>query len=267
MGIAETVKSSGQLVRSLVTRAAQELASHIGDSSQMFVVLTVRPLFRASETVVSLQLSTNVGQAEADDDPAEQAWEVPYSLFEAGTSDDADAIQGLPELKVPEQLAAGLRYRLALKQVPAGKPLWLKLARPYGVLGTVPWESELNAALGCPVLRLPDYPARPVERPDILESAIIVDADANADTADVARRVQTLVDATLARSSRTVTRTRFRRLALVCCAQGPGTRQPHRRPRSRASRDLRRGDEERPEQSASAFRHLVQLGGYPACRI
>ena len=200
MGLYDTLKSAGQI-------AIKEIAARVGDGGpKVFLMLTVHPLFRGSETVVSLQLSTTIDRVEADDDPAAQSWEEPYSEFGAGAPIDAYGNEGLPELRVPDQLVASLRYRLALKRAPAGKPLWLNLARPYGVLGVAPWERDLAGALERPVLRLPDYPQRPVERSDILDSAIIVDADAKTDAADLERRVREIVDATLAKSSRTVTR-------------------------------------------------------------
>lgn len=41
------------------------------------------------------------------------------------------------------------------------RPLWLHLAKPQGYLSLVPWEQLLVAALGRPVLRLPDFLAKP----------------------------------------------------------------------------------------------------------
>ena len=38
-----------------------------------------------------------------------------------------------------------------------GRPLWLHFQKPYGYLGLVPWERELQPVLGVPILRLPDF--------------------------------------------------------------------------------------------------------------
>lgn len=42
------------------------------------------------------------------------------------------------------------------KTIRSGRPLWVHLMKPYGVLRFVPWERSL-AALGVPVLMLPDF--------------------------------------------------------------------------------------------------------------
>lgn len=202
MGISDTFKSG----TAFVAGVAEKVAALVGDGSSGLLLLTVRPIFRGRETAVSLELSTGGERVATEDDPAQQPWDLPYSAFEADPSDGQASVYQIPRLRIPRELTTDLLYRLSLNKVPAGKPLWLKLARPYGVLGTAPWEKDLGAGLERPILRLPDYPERPVERSDVLESALIVDAEPDADIADVARRAKALVQAVLKGSSRTATR-------------------------------------------------------------
>jgi hypothetical protein len=66
--------------------------------------------------------------------------------------------QGYP-FQIPDALLAPLRGWV--DRQPRDRPLWLHLVKPYGYLGLVPWEQLLQPQLGRPVLRLPDFLARP----------------------------------------------------------------------------------------------------------
>lgn len=66
-----------------------------------------------------------------------------------------------PELFVPhaivEMTASWIREEL-VPNAAGGElgALWLHLVKPYGLLGAVPWERQLQPACGVPILRLPD---------------------------------------------------------------------------------------------------------------
>jgi hypothetical protein len=160
-------------------------------------VLTVRLLFRPHSPAVGLALAVpaapQAGPVHRLSGRARTAtWEVAFREFE---------VPGRPEaLALPAGLIETIREQVdALAGLPPGQPLWLKLARPYGMLGTLPWERELGRALKCPVLRLPDYTAPPARRPDILESALLVDPGppAEVDVRDVLARTRSMVSAIL----------------------------------------------------------------------
>lgn len=59
----------------------------------------------------------------------------------------------------PDRLVAELSKTLNELQL-SENPLWLHLVKPYGILGTAPWEKWLSS-LSVPVLRLPDVIADP----------------------------------------------------------------------------------------------------------
>jgi hypothetical protein len=57
------------------------------------------------------------------------------------------------------------------------RPLWVHLCKPYGELRFVPWERLLGAALGVPILMLPDFIfPRPRESSSALEVALCASA-------------------------------------------------------------------------------------------
>lgn len=56
---------------------------------------------------------------------------------------------------VADWAGAEVESRLFAKSM-SSRVLWLHLAKPYGLLGAVPWERHIQPAVGVPVLRLPD---------------------------------------------------------------------------------------------------------------
>jgi hypothetical protein len=156
------------------------------------IVLTVGMAFRRDGSRVEASLA--VGE---NPEPAAPTWVVPYSTFQAGSGRTLSA-------DLLWQINEWLETSGAV--LPAGV-VWLRLVRPYGFLGLVPWEAGLSAVLGRPVLRLPTFPARAAERTDVLENVVIVDPPHNRELAGgVQARLDALVGAILAGSSRGDTR-------------------------------------------------------------
>lgn len=164
------------------------------------VVLSGGLVFRKDGPIVHFELDAADAAAEAAPSaeyPNFRApWDVPYEAFDPS---------GRGELDVPPSVLEDLRFRLAACRMDPAEPLWLRLLRPYGWLGTAPWERRLGDSLRRPVLRLPDFPDRPVERADVLQAAVIVDVPATEDTDEVFRRVRAIADAVLQASGRTKT--------------------------------------------------------------
>lgn len=161
-------------------------------------VLTVRLLFRPGNPGVSLTLVVPVPQSGpvylVSERERTATWDIAFNEFHAPDRPEA--------LALPAGLAQQIREQMhALAQLAPTQLLWLKLAKPYGMLGVLPWERELGDVLDCPVLRLPDYTAQPAKRPDILESVVLVDPgplpEKQADVNQVMARARTLVSAIL----------------------------------------------------------------------
>ncbi|MGD0456002.1 MAG: hypothetical protein ABSB69_20645, partial [Solirubrobacteraceae bacterium] len=65
-----------------------------------------------------------------------------------------------PHLSVPPNIGAWIAARAY--ELTEDGPLWLHLKKPYGLLGAVPWERDVQPLLQIPLLRLPDVlPERP----------------------------------------------------------------------------------------------------------
>jgi hypothetical protein len=169
-----------ELVRKAVVRSRAQLAE--------LTVLEVHLLFRRPHPVVCLKVSG------ARPGMRDIAWELTYQSFEP---------EGSGEAQLPSTLGSDVGYRLAAlgESGPTSRPLWLKLARPYGKLGNLAWERVLGDALQRPILRLPDYPDRPAERSGRLDHMILVDPPSSTRGTTVAARVRVLADALLAGSA------------------------------------------------------------------
>jgi hypothetical protein len=63
-----------------------------------------------------------------------------------------------PRLRVPESLVEWIASAREALWIVRGHPtvLWLHLVKPYGPLGAIPWERDLQPAVEVPLLRLPD---------------------------------------------------------------------------------------------------------------
>lgn len=173
------------MLGNLLARAGASLAR--AAAQEPMFVLHLALAFRPDGTVVEARLvleGESTGEAEC--------WESALADFRQESG-----------YLVPAELVHRLGERL-----PGGaEVLWLRLTRPYGFLGLVPWEAALGAALGRPVLRVPDFPARAAERTDVFENVVIVDPPGDPQlTAEVRARLRALLAAILAGSSRGETR-------------------------------------------------------------
>jgi len=63
--------------------------------------------------------------------------------------------EGGASLSVPPEIL-GWVAEWVHETLDPGSVLWLHFVKPYGVLGAVPWERDLQPRVGIPVLRLPD---------------------------------------------------------------------------------------------------------------
>jgi hypothetical protein len=185
--------------KTFLTGVIQKFQGSVGGGSAM-TILSARLLFRPEGGIVAFSLNgegTNVVSS-ADKHESEEVsfqWELPSHLFKSKDG-----------FILPDELCTTLNARIERLEEPgASRPIWLRLIRPYGFLGLVPWERGIATSLVRAVLRLPEFPMRPVERTDVLENVLIVDPG-TADPLDITPRVRTLVESILRNSTRTVTR-------------------------------------------------------------
>ncbi len=84
-------------------------------------------------------------------------WTTPTKSL--GLSERFDARASLrqgPTAQLPSELLQGLGGFLN-EDAESDRTLWVHLVKPYGVLRFVQWEKLLGAALGVPILMLPDF--------------------------------------------------------------------------------------------------------------
>jgi len=198
---------AGSFIKQGVALVQDAVSAVIGPPDGL-TVLTARYLFDSSGTRVNLHLACGRQRSGSDPDASKPVmWDVPLGQL---LSDEP----GGPSIceRVVHELGARLR---TLEGGASSEPLWLKLARPYGMLGTAPWEGAIGQALHRPVLRLPDFPQRPARRPDVLETALLVDPGPDLSNAvRTVDRVRALIRAILRGSERTGTR-----IHVFCSAQ------------------------------------------------
>jgi hypothetical protein len=106
---------------------------------------------RSGEVVFTLQAKVNARLADLG------SWPTDASALSLGSSSGSRPSQGMvlmPDL--PPGMIAALREFYAHEPAPP-RPLWVHLVAPYGALRFVAWERVLGAALGVPVLMLPDF--------------------------------------------------------------------------------------------------------------
>lgn len=142
---------------------------------------------------------------ESDETPEALAWEFPFAdVVKAGHERNADQVRNYT-LCLPPTLEEDLRYRLQSLENGTPNLLWLDLCRPYGILGALDWEKQIGTALGRPLLRLPDSPISPTQRPYVLECAVIVDACAPVDPTALLSMIETICLGIIEQSSRELT--------------------------------------------------------------
>jgi hypothetical protein len=140
-----------------------------------------------------------------DGTPKALAWAFPFAdVVKPGNERDANQV-GHYTLCLPPTLEEDLRYRLQSLEGLTLNLLWLNLCRPYGILGALDWEKQIAKALDRPLLRLPDSPIGPTQRPDVLEGAVIVDACAPIDRATLLSMIETICVGLIEQSSREFT--------------------------------------------------------------
>jgi len=80
-----------------------------------------------------------------------------------------------PELSVPTDVATWIAD-WGGNQLEYGNALWLYLVKPYGALGAVPWERDIQPLLGKPLLRLPDWLPEPERSTSTFDVALCATA-------------------------------------------------------------------------------------------
>lgn len=81
---------------------------------------------------------------------------VPLEAFGCDDEPGPSREVAYEHLRVPAEMDKWVGAWAAEVARPSGSPLWLHLVKPYGVLGAVPWERDLQPAIQVPLLRLPD---------------------------------------------------------------------------------------------------------------
>ena len=191
---------------------ARNALRRLEQKEQGSTVLTLRMLFREGKTLLKLELASSnlppgqISIAPEPDVDTRLSWELPFHNL-VHFSEGKGALQPSNiSLVIPDSFVEDLRYRLISLEGASTRQLWIKLCRPYGLIGSIAWEKELGNVLQRPLLRLPDFPSRPTERPDILESALLVDPGDDALVEDVVCRLRVIVQGFLKGSSRALTR-------------------------------------------------------------
>ena len=93
---------------------------------------------------------------------------------------------------LPEKFLHQLR-EVVQGELDPGRPLWLRLSKPYGYLGLIPWEQHLIPALGVPVLRLPDFMVDPIRSRYTLDVLLCAD-DQRTRPESVAEQTELVID-------------------------------------------------------------------------
>lgn len=142
-------------------------------------VVAVRLTMEESTPCVQLQLLVNVdGQPEVHDERIVWLSEFGYGA----TTKSVDGGLSVPH-GVREWVGGWVRAKLV-----DNDPLWLHLVKPYGTLGAVPWERDLQPAVARPLLRLPDVfpdPQQSTTTYDLVFVATSASGKLSAETPDV----------------------------------------------------------------------------------
>jgi hypothetical protein len=173
-------------------------------------VLSVKMVF-SEQPMLQLNLVSSrslPGETTPDNDDGntrQLCWEFPLRDVVKSTSEFGDERVGDYALDLPRTFKEDLCYRLQTLESVNPRPLWLNLCRPYGLLGSLDWEKQIGEALNRPLLRLPDFPVSPAQRPDVLEGAVIVDPGETFDPLGLSSSTKAICQAFLEHSSRKVT--------------------------------------------------------------
>jgi hypothetical protein len=81
-----------------------------------------------------------------------------FSLIDFGVDSKTSSE---PHLRVPEEASSWIAA-WTQDQLEPDDPIWLHLKKPYGLLGAVPWERDIQTEVQRPFLRLPDRLPEPV---------------------------------------------------------------------------------------------------------
>src|SRR5205809_222794 len=94
----------------------------------------------------------------------------------ASRPNSPNSVSKLDGIQLPNDLLTELSGWMH-QETDGDRPLWVHLCKPYGELRFVPWERLLGAALGVPILMLPDFIfPRPRESSSALEVALCASA-------------------------------------------------------------------------------------------
>lgn len=189
------------MVASFLTQASSlaERASRLLSRTEHVVhVLRVGLRFYGS----GAELQFDLAQRGSASDEGRRVWKFPITAI--GAPDTLH--EPVEPLVLPAQLVEGLRDALASPNVSAEQPLWLDLLRPYGFLGTLPWEATLGEALDRPIVRLPSFLETPQEDQDFADVAVLVCADPFESRERTLWQVRRITDAILGGSRRLQTR-------------------------------------------------------------
>ena len=98
---------------------------------------------------------------------------IPLHALGFGTTDPNRE----PELGVPDDVTDWVGGWVHAELQPPSV-LWLYLKKPYGLLGAVPWERDLQPAVGRPMIRLPDRLPSPSRSTSTFQVALLATAPA-----------------------------------------------------------------------------------------
>lgn len=146
-------------------------------------VVAVRLTMQESTPCVRLQLIVNVeGQPDIHDERIVWLSEFGYGA----TTKTVDSGLSVPH-SVSEWVGGWARTKLV-----DDDPLWLHLVKPYGTLGAIPWERDLQPAVARPLLRLPDVfpdPEQSTTTYDLVFIATAPSGEHSAETSDALKAI------------------------------------------------------------------------------
>ena len=97
-----------------------------------------------------------------------------------------------PPLRLPSELMSELPTAFVEAAANEREPIWLHLVKPYGYLGSLPWEAMLRDFCPRPVFRLPDFLENPREDSSVLEAALLWDIPRGSPSDEMLRQLAAL---------------------------------------------------------------------------